>query len=518
MAAMKRNVLIYILIVLIPALFSTYFFAQIIYHKKNHEDLHEVQRVASLHQNQMDQLLNQTVISLETLSLAMGDQLNEKENLTDTLKKIAGKDPRYGGLYYASMDGKIIAGSNGSLEFYNVQKEDYFLSAFLTGETIISDHTELINDHLSVVSIATPIFKKGKMAGMLIGQIRTDYLKNIMKMLTPHQNINVMNSSGEIILELKDGQSKLSNQWFSKPLEHASWYIQVNKDARQTVLANYYVICFFILSIIIFNLVYFIYSIGRKKKILKLEKQQNDAQKLELVGTLAASTAHEIRNPLTGIKGLIQLLAEKHTDPRDDYYFMVIQNEIERINQIVSEFLILGKPSLQKIEIVDMRDILLDLNPIIRSEANLHNIDYHYEMEVSPIEVQCSIDQMKQVILNLTKNALESMKNRGSLTIKIFIQNRTCCLTIEDTGSGIRPSNMNKIFDPFYTSKDHGTGLGLVVCKRIIQSFQGSIDLDSRFGKGTKVSILLPLAINGEKSDEEKFQEANFHINENADC
>jgi two-component system, sporulation sensor kinase D len=213
---------------------------------------------------------------------------------------------------------------------------------------------------------------------------------------------------------------------------------------------------------------------------------------------LAASTAHEIRNPLTGIKGLIQLLSEKYTNAQDQYYFSVINDEISRINEIVSEFLILGKPTAQKTETLDLRNIIKDLVPLIISEANLHNVHFQSSLPDEPVMVNCTKDQMKQVILNITKNAFESMENGGELTIKLNRLPTKCQLKIIDTGSGIPDSEIVKIFNPFYTSKDTGTGLGLVVCRRILQSSGGEIFITSKENKGTQVDIFLPLNANKE--------------------
>ncbi len=221
---------------------------------------------------------------------------------------------------------------------------------------------------------------------------------------------------------------------------------------------------------------------------------QNEAQKLELVGTLAASTAHEIRNPLTGIKGLVQLLSEKHNDKQDQFYFSVIEKEISRINQIVSEFLILGKPTMEDFEIMNLKDVVLELNPIIESEVNLVNVEYELNIKSKQLEVLGVRDQMKQVILNIIKNALESIEEEGKLSLKLSEVNRQAVLTISDTGVGITEQDLEKIFEPFFTSKECGTGLGLVVCRRIIESFGGEINISSNLNKGTSVEISLPLA------------------------
>jgi two-component system, sporulation sensor kinase D len=229
------------------------------------------------------------------------------------------------------------------------------------------------------------------------------------------------------------------------------------------------------------------------KRQTRLERVQIEAQKLELIGTLAAGIAHEIRNPLTGIKGLVQLLSEKYNDPNDHFYFSVINKEIGRINQIVSEFLILGKPTVQKMTYTDIRDVIYDVNPLIYSEANLYNVQYEYTLPEDPMILRCTVDQMKQVILNLTKNALEAMQDGGILRLTVTKANGSCLITITDNGAGIPQENLEKLFTPFFTSKENGTGLGLVVCKRIIESFGGEISIESKLKIGTKVRITLPL-------------------------
>jgi two-component system, sporulation sensor kinase D len=220
---------------------------------------------------------------------------------------------------------------------------------------------------------------------------------------------------------------------------------------------------------------------------------QNETQKLELVGTLAASTAHEIRNPLTGIKGLFQLLSEKYKDPKDQFYFSIVNKEIDRINEIVNEFLILGKPTIQKMEEIHLDQVINDLNPLIFSESNLFNVHYSYKINSEKIIVLATMDQLKQVILNITKNALESMSVGGQLIINLDKKDEEAILSIRDNGNGISEEDLKKIFTPFFTSKENGTGLGLVVCKRIIESFNGTIEIKSKINKGTEVIITLPL-------------------------
>ncbi|WP_433749183.1 ATP-binding protein [Falsibacillus pallidus] len=489
----RNKVIIYLLIAILPSLAGTAVFGHYTYKKQLKKAEDHAEWIASIHQHQLGGLFHETKISLETLSMTFTGSVPSKESLNAVLNNLQEKDSRYAGLYYADSDGLIKFGSNNHLINKSLRGDETFTLAHLTGKTSISDKAESNNQSMPVFSIITPIVSDDQITGYLVGHIRSDYVVNLIGMLTPGEAVKFMNSNQEVILKAGPDPEKHGQKWVNDELSTAPWIISVAiKDGykNEAFISS---IFFFLISGFIMHIIYLLFRNYRIGKRSRLEKIENDAQKLELVGTLAASTAHEIRNPLTGIKGLIQLLAEKYDNPQDQFYFSIINKEVLRINQIVSEFLILGKPSIHTAEICDLRDILLDLNPIIRSEANLKTIEYYYEMEVSPIEVLCSKDQIKQVIMNVSKNAFESMAEGGTLTIKLYIQNMTGYIDIIDTGSGITDEDLERIFNPFFTSKDGGTGLGLAVCKRIVQSFNGRIEVSSELGKGTKVTIGFPI-------------------------
>ncbi len=246
---------------------------------------------------------------------------------------------------------------------------------------------------------------------------------------------------------------------------------------------------------VLLNILFILVQYYLLKRKTQLERAQNEAQKLELIGTLAASTAHEIRNPLTGISGFIQLLQKKYKSEEDQLYFSIIEQEIKRINQIVSEFLVLGKPTAERLEVNSLQDILDEIMPIIYSEGNLYNVEVNVEILVNrPLKVNCTKDHIKQVILNVAKNALESMQEGGRLSIYLEARDHKAVIKVADNGMGISEDMLEHIFLPFVTSKEKGTGLGLVVCKRIMLMYGGSIDIQSEVDKGTEVTITLPAA------------------------
>ncbi len=279
------------------------------------------------------------------------------------------------------------------------------------------------------------------------------------------------------------------------PLQRLDWKVSVSPLPIHQKTLNQWVAVECIATLFLMSILFLLAQYMLLKRQTKLERQQNELQKIELVGTFAASTAHEIRNPLTGIKGLVALLKEKYKDEQDQFYFSIIEQEIERINEIVSEFLILGKPTAIIEQTYDVRTILNEVALIIQSEANLHNIVFHLHLPDRPVHIRCSKDHMKQVVLNITKNAIEAMTSGDTLTIFVTNNETHAQLQIIDTGKGIPKHIQKHLFHPFFTNKDTGTGLGLVICKRIIEMYNGHIFINSIENEGTTVHIEIPLHI-----------------------
>lgn len=486
-----QNIAIYCLIVLLPTLigvlYSLYQSADEEYHNRQ-EDTYWI---ASVHQKSWDQFISETFTMLEILSVSIRTD-QSADQLENLLQEAHRMDPRYGGIYLLNKNGTIITGSNSYLENADLSETEYIKEITKTKDIIISNKEEKLINGQKVIGVGKPIFSEnGEIDAILIAHLRSDYMENIMKVLTPNTSLALLNAEEELIFDIQS-KKEFSQEKLSVPLESLPWELEVKMPSKDTDHIYKQVMTSLAKYLIITHIIFVFIQYFMLKRQAQQEKKENELQKLELVGTLAASTAHEIRNPLTGIKGLVQLLSEKYTNSTDQYYFSVINDEINRINEIVSEFLILGKPTAQKNEIMDLKQIIKTLDPLIRSEALMNRISYQCELPNQPIYVIGTNDQMKQVILNITKNAFESMEAGGSLTIKLSAKNSKCQIKIIDTGMGISEQAIKKIFQPFYTSKDMGTGLGLVVCRRIIESFGGEIFITSKENYGTQVDIFLP--------------------------
>jgi two-component system, sporulation sensor kinase D len=171
----------------------------------------------------------------------------------------------------------------------------------------------------------------------------------------------------------------------------------------------------------------------------------------------------------------------------------VIQSEIDRINAIVSELLVLGKPTAYTLKTYNVNDIVSEIEPIIHSEANYMNVEFSTRLASMDLPVSCVKDHLKQVVLNLAKNAFQAMPNGGKLSISLEKGMHSCIIRIADTGVGMQKDQVKQAFDPFYTLKKDGSGLGLTVCKRIIETYSGNISIQTTFNEGTLVEISLPL-------------------------
>lgn len=499
MKSRLKNSLLYITVVVVPTLIGIFYYLNDAIEKDNQQRIEHAKWVASIHERSFDQFISETVTSLNVLSLTAETVMNSPKKLEPLIQKMHWRDTRYGGIYVLNNDGSLIIGSNTLIENDYFTKEEYIREIKRTKDIIISNHQEQLVSGQRVIGIGKPVLDvHGHITAIVVAHIRIDYLQNIMRLLTPDTKLSVINPYGAAVMDINmNGSAKFDkNHSLTMPINRIPWSIKVEIPKRDNFEIIRKALPLIVPLIFIFHILFLVIKYFMLKRHAQQEKKENELQKIELVGTLAASTAHEIRNPLTGIKGLVQLLSEKYTDTEDQFYFSVINDEISRINEIVSEFLILGKPTAQKTEVIDIRKIVKDIEPLIISEANLNKVKYESFIPECPIYVECTIDQLKQILLNITKNAFEAMVDGGELEIKLKKLPNNCQITISDSGSGIPDEEIEKIFQPFYTSKDIGTGLGLVVCKRIVESFGGEIFITSKAGKGTQVDIFFPLKNN----------------------
>ncbi|MBA2942709.1 PAS domain S-box protein [Paenibacillus sp. CGMCC 1.16610] len=221
------------------------------------------------------------------------------------------------------------------------------------------------------------------------------------------------------------------------------------------------------------------------------EQMLINSEKLSIAGQLAAGIAHEIRNPITAIKGFIQLMKSGVSEKK--LYYEIMSSEIERIEMILSELLILAKPQLIHSDRKDIRNILSQVTTLLESQAILSNVEIITECEPDLPPILCDQNQLKQVCINFIKNGIEAMSLGGTLLIQVKTQNEnSLILRFIDQGCGIPEDIITKLGQPFYTTKEKGTGLGFMVSKKIIESHNGTINVFSKDKEGTTVEVYLP--------------------------
>lgn len=215
------------------------------------------------------------------------------------------------------------------------------------------------------------------------------------------------------------------------------------------------------------------------------------SEKMSVAGQLAAGIAHEIRNPITSLKGFLQLMSTGYVTKED--YYEIMSDEIEKIEKITTELLFISKPLSNDIKFESLNDMISDVCILMRSQANLSNVNINFINDHS-VETLCDRSQIKQVFINIIKNAIEIMVDGGTIEITINENNKYVFVDIADEGPGIPESIIDKIYEPFFTTKKDGTGLGLMISKQILEKHQGSlVILDNEKG-GCTFRIQLPIS------------------------
>jgi two-component system sensor histidine kinase AtoS len=223
----------------------------------------------------------------------------------------------------------------------------------------------------------------------------------------------------------------------------------------------------------------------------ELEKRMHQSEKLAVVGEMAAGAAHEIRNPLAVVHGFLSLMNQSFSEQhRNQYHLPLIMKEIERINVIIEEMLLLSKPGAPIKKETYLEDILAEFLPLIIQSSE--EVEFNIKLERTPLSVDAK--QIKQVFHNLIRNSIEAMGGKGVISIYSQVNGKDYQIFIKDCGPGIPFSMLKTIYDPFSSSKESGTGLGLMIVKRIIENHQGSIDLHETSEAGTTFLIHLPLS------------------------
>jgi signal transduction histidine kinase len=224
------------------------------------------------------------------------------------------------------------------------------------------------------------------------------------------------------------------------------------------------------------------------------QTQMSRAEHLATMGELAAGLAHEIRNPLAGIAGVIEIIGRDlpASSPARSVV-KEVRHEVMQINRIVSDLLECARPKPPETRLSDLNATIEHAVLFSRQQALSKSIDIEFRHDAIPLEVEHDSNQVNQVLLNLLLNSIQSIDRTGKITVTVARQDGMAVATVTDTGRGIAPEHLPHIFRPFYTTKGNGTGLGLSLARRIVEEHGGRIEVSSSIGHGSTFTVFLPL-------------------------
>lgn len=430
--------------------------------------------------------------------------------------------------------GNFVTEARPEFHIGKVYDRDSFEVA-LSGRPSISNRIVYNGLDTAYVSLRVPITDEaGTIKGVLVAGLPITQIADMLNqsapgsMLSEAEYIFVMDSSMQFIAhpelaEIYLAEKKYSaihNSFFEQrtgstieqsnfdnieklyiytALEQTNWRIvmttPIHNIYAEVLNRSFTDIAAFVFLLITIGLCYYFML---QAKHHKLEAENLRWERLSCASQMAATVAHEIRNPLTSIKGFIQLIMRKPDRPAPSGYLEIAMSEIERIEKLVTEFQMLSRP-IKPAEFtpIDIEQIINDISMLMEGQASDKKVKLTYQSQLKyqfPVVYKVMGDQaqLKQVLINLIRNAIEAVEANGQVNVIAKEKNGTLALEVQDNGAGIPQEVLIKIGTPFYTTKPNGTGLGLSVCYNIIQNHNGKLEVTSKIGEGTIFTVLLP--------------------------
>jgi signal transduction histidine kinase len=219
------------------------------------------------------------------------------------------------------------------------------------------------------------------------------------------------------------------------------------------------------------------------------------SEKMASVGRLAAGLAHELGNPLQIVMGYVELMQRRSESEAQVEIISRMDRELKRIHDILQKLLEFARPVREQVETCDINTLVTECGFLLKGRKGFRTIEFEEDLDPSLAAVSTEPEKLRQILVNLIFNAADALfESGGKITLRTRKSENGLEITVEDSGSGIAPEDLEKVFDPFFTTKEpgKGTGLGLTVCLGLVESLNGSIDIDSSPGKGTRVRVRIP--------------------------
>ncbi|MFJ7735871.1 nitrogen regulation protein NR(II) [Lysinibacillus sp. NPDC097287] len=358
------------------------------------------------------------------------------------------------------------------LDQTNLQKQQELLSQ----EAYLHLFFEHANDSIAVLSLDNRIIDINPAFEEVYGWKRSECIGKVIPVVPPENSIDAENRYHDLLegksvkmLETKD--MRKDGTVFDAAISLSPIYDLDGKMIATSVISR---------------------DITHEKENKQLILQ---SEKLKLAGEIAAGVAHEIRNPLTVISGFVQMMNSDKESPYHSYT-EIIQSEIERINLIISEFLVLSKPQANQLKAVSIAETINNVSNFFHLEFLNRGITFSLSVNSVQNMVLANENQLKQVFINIIKNAIEAIDMHdveGKICFSINnVMPNTIHIAISDNGIGMSENLLERIFEPFYTTKATGTGLGMLITNKIIQDHGGTIEIESKLENGTTINIKLP--------------------------
>lgn len=506
------------------------FFQQ--FHEERQVQLDKNMHYAEMTATYLDDYLNSNKRALQNLALTDAIKQERASEITQILQNYSLAQPETSLYWVANSKGIVISKFPDNKLDSNLADRDYFQEA-MKGNPYVGGPYVCPQTGKEIIIITVPYYRDDKVSGIVGMTIPLSEVQMKLTTLQTDQSVDaaLISLEGKVlshpdleefrkkfvfkdspiyqrIIVSKEKSGYFDNDSFKtvqemhtfKVLKEVPWVVimaqplvEFNLRANQTGGRNLAV--FFLLILFLSWVIHYLLLL----RDMSHAEKTNQTEKLALVGELAAGIAHEIRNPLTSIKGFIQLISQKKGKDIPHLYIETILEELDRIDQIVGEMVVLAKPAPETKRKVNLDKLLQETVNLMIPQAHIQEVGLTLEIEPGLPYIFGVSNQLKQVFINLIKNAIEAMDHGGTVAIKASQQSGNIVITITDTGRGMSQETLKKAGTPFFSTKDMGTGLGLAITFRLIQNHKGKVCIQSEVGVGTEFKIIFPAADQSEQ-------------------